>query len=287
MANTGRVIAEVPLSWARQDFEQRLAFKGGRHTRVNTLLSAIMGLLLAAAFYAALLPVRETAFAKMFLVRNFVPATICFLTGWSIAILFIKSRKLALQRRALSYAVVPQDHDFVLAANTVNQVTDRIHTTVDDPKHFVLFNRITIALSNLRNLGRVGDVDEILRSQAMHDESSMETSYSVVGVFVWAIPVLGFIGTVLGLSTAIGEFGSVLQSTGDLSQIKAALQGVTGGLATAFETTLQALVAALGIQIGLAFLKKNEEEFLDECSEYCVKHVVNRLRIMLYEAQDD
>jgi len=287
MVNPGRVIPEVPLSWARQDFEQRPAFRGGRHSRVNTLLSAILGLLLTALFYAALLPLRETWFARMFLTRNFVPPTICFLTGWSIAILYIKSRKLALQRRALGYAVVPQDHDFVLSSNTVDQVTDRIHMTVDDPKQFVLFNRIMIALSNLRNLGRVGDVDDILRSQAAHDESAMETSYAIVSVFVWAIPVLGFIGTVIGLSSAIGEFGSVLQASDDLSQIKTALQGVTGGLATAFETTLQALVAALGIQLGLAFLKKNEEEFLDACSEYCVKHVVNRLRIMMFESHED
>ena len=39
----------------------------------------------------------------------------------------------------------------------------------------------------------------------------METSYSVINAFVWAIPVLGFIGTVLGLSQAIGQFGGVLQ----------------------------------------------------------------------------
>ena len=33
----------------------------------------------------------------------------------------------------------------------------------------------------------------------------METSYSVINSFVWAIPVLGFIGTVLGLSQAISR----------------------------------------------------------------------------------
>lgn len=282
-----QIVPEVPLSWTRQDIEQRLAFHGGRYTRVNTLLSAILGLFIAAVFYACLLPFRSTGFAAMFLDDwNPVTPAICFLTGWSVAILLLKSRKLKLQQKALDHVIVPLDHDFVLSSTTVKQVTDRIYTTVDDPKHFVLFNRIMIALSNLRNLGRVGDVDDILRSQASHDESVMETSYAVVSVFVWAVPVLGFIGTVLGLSEAIGDFGKVLQSSDDLSQIKVALQGVTGGLATAFQTTLQALVAALGIQLGLAFLKKNEEEFLDACSEYCVKHIVNRLRLMVYETED-
>ena len=52
---------------------------------------------------------------------------------------------------------------------TAGQVLKNIYDQVDDPKHFMLTNRIVMALSNLRNLGRVGDVDEILRSQASQD----------------------------------------------------------------------------------------------------------------------
>src|SRR5690606_24499616 len=122
--------SEVPLSWARQDFEQRLGFRGGRYTRVNTLLSAILGLLMTVLFYAALTPIHRSAFARMFLSRNFVTPTICFLTGWSMAILLIKSRKLSLQRQALNYSVVPKDHDFVLSSTTVYQVIEQIHRTV-------------------------------------------------------------------------------------------------------------------------------------------------------------
>ena len=74
------------------------------------------------------------------------------LSFWSVAILTLKWRKLALQRRALTYDVVPAEHDFVLSAATVDQVMQKIYATVDEPKHFVLFNRIVTALSNLRNL---------------------------------------------------------------------------------------------------------------------------------------
>jgi hypothetical protein len=46
--------------------------------------------------------------------------------------------------------------------------------------------------------------------------------------------VLGFIGTVIGLSEAIGQFSGVLGASSDVDQISQALRGVTGGLATAF-----------------------------------------------------
>jgi len=223
----------------------------------------------------------------MFIHRGVTPYFIVFFTAWALAILFLKHRKLAFQRRSLKHVVVPSDHDFVLSAATVDNVMDNIYATVDDPQYFVLFNRIVIALSNLRNLGRVSDVDDILRSQASHDRSVMETSYSLVMGFVWAIPVLGFIGTVIGLSQAIGGFGEVLKTAGELSAIKEALKGVTGGLATAFQTTLEALVGALFIQLIQTFLKKSEEDFMDACSEYCVRHVVNRLRIMPFDREQE
>ncbi len=276
----------VPLSWARLDPEQRLSFRGGRFTRVNSLFTLLAGLLITAAFYLALLPVEKSMVGQSFLNRGPIPYTVVFFTGWCIAILVDKQLKLKLQQRALAERVVPTDPDFVLTPGTVDDVLATVYRTVDDPRQFVLFNRILIALSNLRNLGRVSDVDEILRSQAENDEAAMETSYHLLQGFVWAIPVLGFIGTVLGLSQAIGGFGAVLATTADVAELKPALQQVTVGLAVAFETTLHGLVAAMFIQLWMTALKIAEETFLDDCGEYCLRHVVGRLRLMPYDSRE-
>ena len=150
------------LSWSQQDVEQRIGVRGGKHTHVNNVLSFIVAALLTVVSYASLIPFAGTGVAEMFTERGVVPYAIVFLSWWSFSILFFKWRKLVFQRRSLAYSVVPEDHDFVLSPSTVEIVTDKIYETVDDPKHFVLFNRIVIALSNLRNIGRVSDVDEIL-----------------------------------------------------------------------------------------------------------------------------
>lgn len=277
---------DIPLAWSRKDLEQRMFFTGGKHTRVNVVLTLLIGLAATVVFYAALVPFDGTYYADMFTKRSWVQYASVLLSFWSLAILFIKSRKIAFQRRALDYAVVPGDSDFVLSAANVDAVIDRIYQICDDPRNFVLYNRIVVALANLRNLGRVGDVGDILNTQAESDEASSETSYALVSGFVWAIPVLGFIGTVLGLSEAIGSFGTVLEQTEDMSQLKDSLRSVTSGLATAFETTLVALIAALVIQLMLTFLKKSEQEFLDDCTEYCTDQIVNHLRILPYERME-
>lgn len=271
------------LYWEAKDFERRLGFKGAKYTGTNTFLCLGIGLILATAFYVALAPFTKYRFAKMFFERGPTPYFIVFFAAWSLAILFVKSRKLKLQKKSLDYSILPEEPDFVLSPITADDILKRLYVLSDNPKHFLLLNRIERALSNLKHIGRISDIDDILRSQAENDENYAESTYTAVRGFIWAIPVLGFIGTVLGLSKAIGGFGAVLAQAVEITELKGALQGVTGGLATAFETTLVALVAAVGIQLFLTAVKRQEELFLDECNEYCHRHIVSKLRTLAVE----
>ncbi|MCM8528586.1 MAG: MotA/TolQ/ExbB proton channel family protein [Lentisphaeraceae bacterium] len=275
---------ENRLSWEQVDIERKAGFKGGKYTGVNYNLTFFIAILFTVVIYGSLYPLysgegKSKAIADMFYERGYIPYAIAFFSSWSIAILIVKSFKIRLQKKTLEMQVVPMDHKFSLTPQTANVVIDNIYRVVDSPRHFVLFNRIDLALSNLKNIGRIGDVDEILRSHAENDENHMESSYTILKGFIWAIPVLGFIGTVIGLSEAIGGFGGVLEKSDEIDQIKDGLQSVTGGLSTAFETTLLALVFALLIQLITTMVKKKEEDFLDEAGEYCMRCVVAKLRL--------
>lgn len=280
-----RIQIEAPkLDWSKSDVEQRLGFKGGRFTSVNNavtfLAAGIATILFFVGIAYGLNRVESTQFiAEMFL-RGPVPIPIVFLSFWCVSILLIKNRKLTFQRRALDLKPFPEEPDFLLNSRTAEEILSEVHRQVDDTRHFLLFNRIERALSNLRNIGRISDVSDILQTQADYDEGHQDSSYRLINGFIWAIPVLGFIGTVLGLSSAIGGFGDTLAAAGeDISALKDSLGGITGGLSTAFETTLIALVAALIIQVWMTFMQQKEAVFLDECSDYCHAHVVSRLRL--------
>ena len=215
----------------------------------------------------------------MFLDRGPTQYATMFLFFWAVSILFVKWRKLCLQRKALALAAIPSQADFILNPDSTPPVLERIHTLVDSTSHFLLLNRIERALSNLKNIGQISDVSNILQTQAEYDEEQVSSSYSLLNGFVWAIPVLGFIGTVLGLSVAIGSFSTTLKAGGNMDAIRGSLESVTQGLATAFETTLVALVCALILQLLITYLQGRESEFLDDCNDYCHANVVSRLRL--------
>ncbi len=278
------------LNWRRSDIEQRFGFKGAKFVDTNPFLTFALGMILWLAIYGPLflLPPhwKVHPWAKLFLERGPTPFFTVLFFCWAMAILIIKSAKLSYQRRALGLMVVPHSQDFTLAPATAKDILERMYGLVDDPRNFVLLNRIERALSNLSNIGVISDVSEILRAQAENDEGQMESSYSLVRGFIWSIPILGFIGTVLGLSQAIGNFGGMLSGSTNIEDIKVGLQSVTGGLSTAFDTTLLALIAALMTQLVMTTLKKKEEMFLDECKEYCQAYIVGKLRLAHLQTDD-
>jgi biopolymer transport protein ExbB/TolQ len=280
MVNNGTK-KEPEISFSKSDIEKRLCLPSGRFTSAGPVLPLVGAVVITVLFYGVLFFLPDTWFKVMFTQRGPVQYAIVFFSGWSITILLLKHSKIALQRRTLDLKILPEeDPGFVITPQSVDRVLERIAESVDNQKHFILTRRIQIALSNLRNLGNITDVDNILRTQADNDEALSSSSYTALRGFIWAIPVLGFIGTVLGLSQALGAFGSVLSHAAQISELRDSLQLVTSGLSTAFETTLVGLVAAMFIHLWMIAVQRREEQLLDECKDYSQKYIVGRLRLM-------
>ncbi|WP_220498210.1 MotA/TolQ/ExbB proton channel family protein [Rhodopirellula sp. JC639] len=266
------------LSVRRGDPEALFGLSPSAGTSVRTAFCGLIALILTVAFFGVLSSLPVSPFRSMMMDRGPTQYAAVLLGFWTVVILIFKRMKLSVQRRALDRPVVPENQRFVLTRQTAPDVLTTIHAIADFPDQFLVFRRILIALSSLKNLGRIGDVDEVLQTMADRDESASATSFGMLSGFLWAIPVLGFIGTVLGLAGAIGNFSSLLTDDSDVAGIIGSLREVTGGLSTAFETTLVALVIALFLQLWITVQKKAEEEFLDQCQDYCLNQIVSRMR---------
>lgn len=273
--------ALTELYFYQEDLERRLGFRAAKFPDVNMLLATILALLALGLFYAALhFAFPDSMLSTMFLrrVSKAIPFFIALFSCMSLAILFLKWAKLRTQQKAFRLKIFPDAPDAVLAEGNAQDYLDILRQGTDGAEHFVLLCRVERALASLHNIGRVADAVSMLESQAQTDEDELQSSYTLVSGLIWGIPVLGFIGTVLGLSLSIGEFGNVLSAAGGINELTASLRNVTGGLSTAFETTLQGLVAALSIQLLVVSLRKKEESLLDQCKEYCHRNIISRLR---------
>lgn len=131
-----------------------------------------------------------------------------------------------------------------------------------------LAGRVRAVLEFVRSRNSTAELDDQMRSLADADAAAMDGSYSLLRFICWAIPILGFLGTVLGITEAVaGVTPEILEQS---------LDKVTGGLAVAFDTT----ALALGLTMILMFLsfltERLEGSVLEAVDAYIDRELAHR-----------
>ncbi|MCE2695191.1 MAG: MotA/TolQ/ExbB proton channel family protein, partial [Verrucomicrobiaceae bacterium] len=194
---------------------------------------------------------------------------------WSMSILYLKWQKLNHQRKALLLDVLPWELGAEINRDNVGSFIDNLYKLPHRLRDSMMVNRMRKALELFEVKQNVGDVTNMLSSQSDIDGMRIGGSYALLKAFLWAIPILGFIGTVIGLSHAIGgmNFGNMT----DLKQVTATLGEVTGGLGTAFDATLLGLVLAMTLNFPLNTMMKSEDDCLTDIDAFCNEVLLPRL----------
>jgi biopolymer transport protein ExbB/TolQ/DNA-directed RNA polymerase subunit RPC12/RpoP len=246
-------------------------------TDVNILRSALVGLALSAGFLVLVAPFYKFYLGELFLKRGWVPFALVFLMGWSVAILLLKSRKLQRQRASMLFDLLPSEIADDITAQSVDKFVEHIQGLPVEPGESFLVGRVLRGLEHFRVRRSNPEVASMLASHSEIDANAVQSSYTLLNVFIWAIPILGFIGTVIGISAAVGGFSGSLEQAEDISVLKDSLNNVTGGLATAFDTTLVALVMSMLVMFPSSSMQKAEEDLLNWVDEYCNENLIKRL----------
>ena len=89
-----------------------------------------------------------------------------------------------------------------------------------------------------------------------------EESYLLPRYISWAVPILGFIGTVLGISLAADGIRRIIGSDAGLSGLSSDLSGAIAPLGIAFDTTLIALSLSVVLTLFLSLVQRDEERVL-------------------------
>lgn len=247
-------------------------------TEVAWWITASIAFGSAALFLLILVPAKDTYFGALFLDRGWVPFAMTLLMFWAGTMLVIKWLKYLEQKSAMLVDVLPTDLSEEISTENLDQFAAGVQKLPEKQRKSFLVNRVLRGLEHFRVRKNAGEVSELLQSQSEIDGNNVDSSYSLLKVFVWAIPILGFIGTVIGISAAVGSFSGSLADSSDISKLKESLNDVTKGLATAFDTTLVALVMSLVIKFPMSAMQKAENGLLNWVDEYCNENLIKRLK---------
>jgi flagellar motor component MotA len=278
--------APEPLSF-QQEKPQRTGWKEADPTNPNGFVTFGIGLVLTLTWFGIVFPFQAAEgkdmshFTTMEFVANvfykhlavsFVNTLFFF---WAMAILYLKFGKLRHQREALLLDVLPVELGQQINSQNVGTFIDHVYNLPHRLRDSLMVNRIRKALELFEIKTSTSEVSNMMSSQSNIDAARIGGSYIMTRAFLWAIPLMGFIGTVIGLSHAIS--GMSFRDMGNVDAIITSLGAVTSGLGTAFDATLLGLIFAVILNFPMNSLAKAEDETLNEIDAFCNEVLLPRL----------
>jgi hypothetical protein len=190
---------------------------------------------------------------------------------WAGFILLSRYLEMRRQRKAFDLGFLPSEDGLRILPEDARPLVRKLEQITSRKGPFLLANMIRLGLSKYAASRSAADVGETVRQQAEVDQSRLATSMATVQYLAWALPALGFIGTVRGLASSL-----TMAPRAD-EDVPAFFDQTTRYLTVAFDTTLIALLLSLVLMFLLHSVQRDEEGLVIDCQQYCLENLVNRL----------
>lgn len=145
--------------------------------------------------------------------------------------------------------------------HALEQLPDRIRTTP-------LVRTVLASLRRYLITGDVHNTSEAIEANVEALALKLEAENSLIRYLIWAIPAIGFIGTVRGIGQALSLADQAL--AGDIA-------GMTNSLGVAFNSTLVALLISIGLMFLLHQLQRLQDGLVVDTHDYCESFLLNRI----------
>lgn len=190
---------------------------------------------------------------------------------WGALILLRRRTEVLRQRQAFRMELLPTDEGARILPEDARPLIRKMEPVLARGGPYILGNMIRLALGKYAISRSAPDVGEVVRTQAEVEQGRQVSSMGTVQYLCWAIPAVGFLGTVRGLA------GSLTMTGAEDDNLKSFLSQATGHLNFAFDCTFVALSLSLVIMYLLHATQRSEETLIIDCQQYCQEHLLLRL----------
>jgi biopolymer transport protein ExbB/TolQ len=150
-------------------------------------------------------------------------------------------------------------------ASKATEWLEAMHQLPARVRNSYLGRRLTEALESVLQRGSAEGLSDELKYLSEMDGGRAQDSYALVRIIIWATPMLGFLGTVVGITDALGDLGRELSNTNAAEaggSLNTAMQGLLAGLYVAFDTTAIALCFSIALMFIQFMLDRGESQLL-------------------------
>ena len=145
---------------------------------------------------------------------------------------------------------------------------DQLETLPKEMSNTQLLETLQASLRRYRITGDVQNTSDAIQTSVEALAMRLDAENTMIRYIIWAIPSIGFIGTVRGIGQALSQAEKAL--AGDITDM-------TASLGIAFNSTLVALVISIFLMLLLHTLQRAQDKRLVDIQSYCEEFLLKRI----------
>ncbi len=201
--------------------------------------------------------------------KGYIQVLIYGVFFYSLFELLEKRKKLTKQYKAFNFGLLPEQDQLVLTPEEVAQIKLNTINLERTGQVSMVGDFIKKACTQYRNEQNVGETLQVFNTQVNNSKEEMEGGLEIIRYLLGSIISLGFIGTLLGLSSSIGM--------AHLAKTAEGMPEITRSLNLAFDTTLVALLAGLVLNFFYHRYLKEMDTFYSRSKSYVINNLISRI----------
>ena len=188
---------------------------------------------------------------------------------WALFIMGAKWRTSTRERGLLESDPVPVAPGARILPEDAREYARQVQALPEPERRLLLPRASLAALNRFRATRSIQDASTTAREVCAAESDRLDSELAMIRYIAWAIPSIGFIGTVRGIGDALTQAHRAVQ--GDIS-------GVTEALGVAFNSTFVALLLSLALMFVLHQLQLKQERQVLDTESYVDEHLLVNLQ---------
>jgi biopolymer transport protein ExbB/TolQ len=194
----------------------------------------------------------------------------CFILAiWALAIMGYKTATAMRESRMLEMPLISVSEGTRVLPGDAGQLARPLQSLPPRQQANLLPRALSTALARFQVTSSVEAATEAAHSVCEAESSRLDSELSMVRYITWAIPSIGFIGTVRGIGAALGQAHEAM--AGDIA-------GVTASLGVAFNSTFVALLISMVVMFFMHQLQLMQERLVLDAYAYSENRLLRFLK---------
>ena len=204
------------------------------------------------------------------IIGDFEQEATVILLLWAVAIIGLKMQQTLRERALLERTLIQVSEGISILPEDARNYSRPVQALPEGEREFLLPRALLAGLHRFQSTSNIQDVSAVINDCCDNESNRMETELGLVRYIAWAIPSIGFLGTVRGIGMALGQANQAVN--GDIV-------GVTVSLGVAFNSTFVALVASILLMFLMHQLQLLQDRLVMDCQHYCDDKMIQHLQV--------